>query len=105
MGQRGARPGASLAAAELPGRRWQVSERPFDRPARRACGQIYVQAESEDHDEKDADLMQGDDSLGCRPAARRATPDVQRACGRATKYPGMGVLRDLSSGNAGLRRT
>jgi hypothetical protein len=30
-GQRGARPGPSLAAVELPGRRWQVSERPFDK--------------------------------------------------------------------------
>jgi hypothetical protein len=45
-----------------------------------------VQAESEDHDKKDADLMQGDDGPGCSPAARRVTEDVQRACWRATKY-------------------
>jgi hypothetical protein len=32
--------------------------------------------------------MQGDDHPGCSPAARRATPNVQQAGGRATKYPG-----------------
>jgi hypothetical protein len=61
-----------------------------------------VQAESEDHEEKDANLMQGDDGPDCRPAARRTTPDVQRACGRVTKYPGTGVLHDLPRADEGL---
>ena len=49
--------------------------------------------------------MKGEDSPGCSPAARRATQDVQRAWGRATKYPGKGVLHDLARGDADLRRT
>ena len=55
--------------------------------------------------EEDADDRQRDDSPGYSPAARRATPDVQRACWRATKYPGKGVLHDLARRDAGLRRT
>jgi hypothetical protein len=62
-----------------------------------------VQAKREDHDEEGAGHMQGADSAGDSPAARRATPSVQRACGRATKYPGKGVLHDLTCGSADLR--
>lgn len=49
--------------------------------------------------------MQGDDSPGCGPAARRATRHVHRACWRVTKYYGKGVLHDLPRGDADLRRT
>ena len=71
----------------------------------RACEEIHVQAERMDPDESNAARIQGDDSPGCSPAAHRATPDVQRACGRATKYTGKGVLHDLARRDAGLRRT
>jgi hypothetical protein len=73
--------------------------------APRACEEIHVQAGRENRDEEDAARMQGDDRLGCSPAARRATRHVQRACGRATKYPGKGVLHDFARGDAALRRT
>jgi hypothetical protein len=56
-----------------------------------------VQAEREDHEEEDTACMQGDESPGRSPAARRMTRDVQRACGRAAKYPEKGVLHDLPS--------
>jgi hypothetical protein len=64
-----------------------------------------VQAKREDCREEYAERLQGSDCPGCSPAARRATRDVQRAGGRTTKYPGKGVLHDLSRGDAGLRRT
>jgi hypothetical protein len=74
-------------------------------PAWRACGEIHVQAKREDHGDQDASHREGDDNPGWSPAARRATPGAQRACGRATKYPGKGVLHDLPRRDAGLRRT
>lgn len=64
-----------------------------------------MQAEHKDHGEEDAGHRHGDDSTSWRPAARRATPDVQRACWRATKYPGKGVLHDFARGDTGLRHT
>jgi hypothetical protein len=64
-----------------------------------------VQAKREDCREEYAKRKQGSDRPGCSPAVRRATRDVQRASGRATKYPGKGVLHDLVRGDAGLRRT
>jgi hypothetical protein len=69
------------------------------------CEEIHVPAERKDPDEEDTARMQGDDSPGCSLAAHRETPDLQRACGRATKYPGKGVLHDLSRRDAGVRRT
>jgi hypothetical protein len=64
-----------------------------------------VQAWREGHDEEDADPMQGDDS----PAALRLHAErhgtCARACGRATKYHGKGMLHDLPRGDADLRRT
>jgi hypothetical protein len=38
-------------------------------------------------------------------AARRATWGVQRVCRQTVKYPGTGVLHDLSRRDAGLHRT
>jgi hypothetical protein len=74
-------------------------------PLRRACGEIHVQAAREDRGAEHAEHKQGDDSRGCSPAARRAPGDVQRSCGRATKYSGKGVLHDLRRRDAGLRCT
>jgi hypothetical protein len=74
-------------------------------PPPRACGEIHVQAEREDHDETMPSARRANDSLRCSPAARCATRHVQRACGRATKHPGKNVLHDLSRRDADLRRT
>src|SRR5437867_1013269 len=41
------------------------------------------------------------DAAGARPGSEIAS----RACGRATKYPGKGVLHDFSRGDADLRHT
>jgi len=80
-------------------------QRPSGKAPRRACGEIHPHAAREDHGEEHAGHRLGDDSPSNRPAARRARPDVQHACGRATKYPAKGVLHDLPKGDAGLRRT
>ena len=64
-----------------------------------------MQAEREDYDEEEAAGMHGDDRPRCRARACPATRDVRRACGRATKHPGKGVLHDLPRGDDGLRRT
>ena len=80
------------------------SNRPV-RPAWRARGEIHVQPERKNHGEEYVGQRHGDHSPACSPAARRATPDVQRACGPTTKYPVKGVLHDFVRGDAGLRRT
>ena len=74
-------------------------------PARRTCEEIHVQAERKDPDEEDAARMQGNDSSDCSPAAREPTRHGLRACGRATKYLGKGVLHALARCDAGLRCT
>ena len=80
-------------------------QRPFGIARHGARAEIDVQAERKDHDDDDAAIMQGDGSPCCSPPARGATRVVQRACGRATKYSGKGVLHDLPRDDADLRRT
>ena len=78
------------------------ADRPVQ-PARRARGEIHVQAQRKDHDKEYAGDRHGDGSQSGRPPARRATADVQAVCWESVKYPGMGVLHDLPRGDAGLR--
>jgi hypothetical protein len=62
----------------------------------------HVKAAREDRGEKHAGHRQGEDS---RTAVRLRAERHATCSGRATKYPGKGVLHDLPSGDAGLRRT